>query len=58
MNVLYSLKGFRKIFLGTDAELFDRIKNMEVNMQETQLPTYIYHHENMDSITNQMFVST
>ena len=57
-NLLFSLKGFRKILLGTDAELFDRIKKAEVTMQETQLPTYIYHHENMDSITNQLFVST
>ncbi len=54
-TTLYSLNGLRKITLGTDADLFDRIKRSGVVMQETTLPTYIYHHENMDSITNIMY---
>ncbi len=51
---LISLKGFRKIFLGTDADLYDRAKETHQIILETRLPTYIYHHETEDSITNQM----
>ncbi len=54
-NLFISLKGFRKIYLGTDADLFDRIKRREVPMMETRLPTYIYHHETQDSITNKLY---
>lgn len=55
-NLFLSLNGFRKIYLGTDADLFDRIKKTGVPMLETSLPTYIYHHENMDSITNNLYL--
>jgi glycosyltransferase involved in cell wall biosynthesis len=57
-NLLLSLNGFRNIQLGTDAELFDRIKTTGVTMKEIHSPTYVYHHENMDSITNQLFINT
>jgi glycosyltransferase involved in cell wall biosynthesis len=53
-NTLIQLKGFRKIVLGTDADLFDRAVKEGISMKETRLPTYIYHHENEDSITNMM----
>ena len=49
-----ALKGFRNITLGTDADLFDRVKNLGVHMMEVVLPTYIYHHELHDSITNKL----
>jgi glycosyltransferase involved in cell wall biosynthesis len=53
-NTLIQLKGFRNIVLGTDADLFERAVISGISMKETGLPTYIYHHENEDSITNMM----
>lgn len=53
-NTLIQLKGFRKIVLGTDADLFERAVKSGISMKETRLPTYIYHHENENSITNMM----
>jgi glycosyltransferase involved in cell wall biosynthesis len=53
-NTLIQLKGFRKIVLGTDADLYERAVQAGISMKETRLPTYIYHHENEDSITNMM----
>jgi glycosyltransferase involved in cell wall biosynthesis len=53
-NTLIRLKGFRKIVLGTDADLYERAVQTGTSMRETRLPTYIYHHENEDSITNMM----
>lgn len=53
-GVLFQLKGFKNIMLGTDADLFDRAIAAGVSVKETDLPTYIYHHENEDSITNML----
>jgi glycosyltransferase involved in cell wall biosynthesis len=55
-NLLLSLKGFRQIYLGTDADLFDRVKKAGTEMIQTVLPTYIYHHETEDSITNRLMM--
>jgi glycosyltransferase involved in cell wall biosynthesis len=54
-NLIISLNGYRNIQLGTDADLFDRIKKTGTTMMETRLPTYIYHHETQDSITNNLY---
>jgi glycosyltransferase involved in cell wall biosynthesis len=51
-NLLISLDGYRNIQLGTDADLFERISRIGTGMMETDIPTYIYHHETQDSITN------
>jgi glycosyltransferase involved in cell wall biosynthesis len=51
-NLLLKLKGFSNINLGTDADLFDRVAESGALMKETKIPTYIYHYENEDSITN------
>jgi glycosyltransferase involved in cell wall biosynthesis len=56
-NTLISLNGFRNILLGPDADLFDRARKAGIAMEETKLPTYIYHHENMDSITNKLYLN-
>lgn len=56
-SVLVRLNGFKNIILGTDADLFDRLVEAGVIMRETKIPTYIYHHENEDSITNMMIKS-
>jgi len=53
-NTLIQLKGFRKIVIGTDADLFERAVKSGISMKETKIPTYIYHHDNEDSITNMM----
>jgi glycosyltransferase involved in cell wall biosynthesis len=57
-NTLFQLKGFRKIKLGTDADLFERAVQAGVIMKETEIPSYIYHHETEDSITNMLIKST
>lgn len=51
-KVLKKLGGFHDIAIGTDADLFDRIRDANYSILETKIPTYIYHHENVDSITN------
>jgi glycosyltransferase involved in cell wall biosynthesis len=51
-NILFQLSGFRKMILGTDADLYDRAVEAGIRINETKIPTYIYHHENEDSITN------
>jgi len=55
-NTIFQLEGFRKILLGTDADLFDRAIKAGIVMMETNLPTYIYHRESEDSITNKLIV--
>lgn len=54
-NSIKSLNGFKQILLGPDADLFDRAKVARIAMMETKLPTYIYHHDTADSITNKMY---
>lgn len=51
-NVVTRLNGFRLIMLGADADLFDRAVEDGVLMMKTNIPTYIYHREHEDSITN------
>jgi glycosyltransferase involved in cell wall biosynthesis len=56
-NVLTQLGGFRNILIGTDADLFDRIIEAGIVMKETNITSYIYHHENEDSVTNTLIRS-
>lgn len=56
-NLFISFNGFRKIRIGTDSDLFDRIKSAGLSIKKTNLPTYIYHHETEGSITNSLFFS-
>jgi glycosyltransferase involved in cell wall biosynthesis len=53
-NLLFQLNGFRNIILGTDADLFERAVEANISIMKTTSPTYIYHHENEDSITNRL----
>ena len=53
-NVVSSLNGYNEIHLGTDADLFDRAKAAQFEIMKTDIPTYIYHHETQDSITNKL----
>lgn len=56
-NLISHLGGFRHIMIGTDADLFDRVVEAGIKMKETKIPSYIYHHENEDSITNMLIKS-
>lgn len=49
-----SLNGFTEMPLGSDGDLFERAYNMGINMMKTELPTYIYHRETLNSITNNL----
>lgn len=55
-ELLLSLGGFRDIMLAADYDLYERIRDSKVSMAEIKLPTYIYHHENPDSLTNKIIL--
>jgi glycosyltransferase involved in cell wall biosynthesis len=55
-GTLFSLGGFRNIPLGSDADLFDRVKQSQIPLMAIKESTYIYHHEIRDSITNSMYL--
>jgi glycosyltransferase involved in cell wall biosynthesis len=55
-QLMLSLKGFRKAPLEADGDLFERVMKTGVQSLRTDLPTYVYHHENADSITNIHFL--
>lgn len=46
------LKGFRNIPLGSDADFYDRINQMEIEIRKVEFPTYLYHRDQSDSVTN------
>lgn len=47
-----SLNGFRSFPIGTDADLFERVKETQIEILKTDLPTYVYRRETEDSITH------
>ncbi len=51
-SIMNELEGFRDIPLGADADLYDRALKKEIIIKMVLYPTYIYHHETEDSITN------
>lgn len=53
-NTALILNGFRDFALGCDADLFERAQRNNIIMLEVDHPTYIYHHETTDSITNRL----
>ncbi|MFZ0280725.1 MAG: glycosyltransferase family A protein [Bacteroidales bacterium] len=53
-NIALSLNGFRDLLIGSDADLFNRAKAKNINMMEVDQPTYVYHHETEDSVTNRL----
>jgi glycosyltransferase involved in cell wall biosynthesis len=56
-ELLLSLKGFKNIVIGEDAELFDRLTSTDILKLETKNPTYVYRHDREDSITNSFNVN-
>lgn len=53
-EVAVSFNGFKKMTLGSDGDFFERINKAGVNIMKTQIPTYIYHRDSADSITNNL----
>lgn len=53
-QLVISLRGFINADLGSDADLLERLKNAGISVMKTNLPTYVYHRENPNSITNNL----
>ncbi len=53
-EIAVSFNGFKKMQLGSDGDFFERINKAGIQIMKTQTPTYIYHRENVDSITNSL----
>jgi glycosyltransferase involved in cell wall biosynthesis len=53
-QVIFLLNGFAEIPLGSDADFFDRINKAGIASMKAEDPTYIYHRENANSITNNL----
>lgn len=48
------LNGFSMAGIGADSNLLERITQSGVKTLKTSVPTYIYHHETDDSVTNRL----
>lgn len=55
-EIAVSFNGFKKMPLGSDGDFFERINNGGVNIKKIQIPTYVYHRENANSITNNLML--
>ncbi len=55
-EVALLFNGFKEMPLGTDGDFFERISKAGVNIMKTPIPTYIYHREDIDSITNSLLL--
>lgn len=57
-EVAASFNGFEEMPLGSDGDFFERINKAGVNIMKTRIPTYIYHRETADSITNNLMLES
>ncbi|HEY5391771.1 MAG TPA: glycosyltransferase family A protein [Hanamia sp.] len=53
-QIAVALNGFANTPMGSDADLFERINKTKAIIRETDIPTYLYHRENEDSLTNNL----
>ncbi len=53
-NLAFLMKGFSDMCLGHDADFLDRAIRLGARVMKTGLPTYIYHRETQNSITNNL----
>lgn len=53
-KLAFLMKGFSAISLGHDADFLDRVIQSGATVIKTDLPTYIYHRETQNSITNNL----
>lgn len=44
--------GFKKMPVGMDGDYLERVENNGASILKTDIPSYVYHHETEDSITN------
>lgn len=51
-TLFFSLGGFAEIPLGSDADFFDRVNISGIQKTKADHPTYIYHREHENTITN------
>lgn len=51
-SVALLLNGFTEMPLGSDGDFFDRANKAGINIMKAEIPTYIYHRETENSITN------
>lgn len=52
-NVFIDSGGFRNVFYSEDSEFIDRVIN-KFSIRKVNFPTYVYHRENSDTITNRI----
>ncbi|MBN2863972.1 MAG: glycosyltransferase family 2 protein [Bacteroidales bacterium] len=57
-KTLLSLEGFHEMTLGSDNDLFQRAGVNMIKMAVIDNPTYVYHHENPDSVTNSILMAS
>lgn len=50
-EVIEVLEGFRKLPIGTDADLFERATGAKYNIKKVDYPSYVYDRSHNDSIT-------
>ncbi|HRP56142.1 glycosyltransferase family 2 protein [Agriterribacter sp.] len=53
-KLAFLMKGFSAMSLGHDADFLDRVIQSGSTVMKTDLPTYIYHRETQNSITNNL----
>lgn len=51
-EIAVSLNGFNDIPMGSDADFFERVTKTPAIVRETFIPTYLYHREDENSLTN------
>lgn len=56
-RVFLSLGGFAEIPFGSDADFFQRINSSGIHITKCEHPTYIYHRDNENTITNNIAAS-
>ena len=51
-ELLLALNGFRKVPIGTDADLLERVNRIGATIHKVDHPTYIYNRKTSDSLTH------
>lgn len=51
-ELLLVLNGFRRMPIGTDADLYERISRLKAKIRKVDFPTYIYNRRRRDSLTH------
>ena len=51
-RVFLALGGFAEIPFGSDADFFQRVNSLGIHATKCEHPTYIYHRDNENTITN------